>query len=57
LHFGNGRQSLEQIPPERLYGPGVVIDVRDKVKVNPDYAVTVDDILGEVFSLSKIIYI
>ncbi|XP_060569731.1 uncharacterized protein LOC132728128 [Ruditapes philippinarum] len=44
LHFGNGRQSLEQIPPERLYGPGVVIDVRDKVKVNPDYAVTVDDI-------------
>ncbi|XP_053406653.1 uncharacterized protein LOC123548155 [Mercenaria mercenaria] len=44
-HFGNGRQSLEQIPPERLIGPGVVIDVRDKVKGNPDYAVTVDDIL------------
>ncbi|XP_053406652.1 isatin hydrolase-like [Mercenaria mercenaria] len=44
-HVGNGRQSLEQIPPERLIGPGVVIDVRDKVKDNPDYAVTVNDIL------------
>ena len=48
-HFGKGRQSMEQIPPEKLMGPGVVIDVKDKVKVNPDYAVSVDDILGEFF--------
>ncbi|WAQ96642.1 ISAHY-like protein [Mya arenaria] len=45
LHFTNGGQDLTQIPPERLYGPGVVIDVRDKAAANPDYAVTVQDIL------------
>ncbi|XP_060581339.1 isatin hydrolase-like [Ruditapes philippinarum] len=44
IHFGNGRQSLEQIPPEKLIGPGVVIDVQDKVRNNADYAVTVEDI-------------
>lgn len=44
VHFGNGRHSLEQIPLERLIGPGVVIDIRDKVKSNADYAVTVEDI-------------
>ncbi|XP_053396762.1 isatin hydrolase-like, partial [Mercenaria mercenaria] len=44
-HFGNGRQALDEIPPERLIGPGVVIDIRNKVKNNPDYAVTVQDIL------------
>ncbi|WAQ96643.1 hypothetical protein MAR_029333 [Mya arenaria] len=45
LHFPNGRQDLTQIPPEHLYGPGVVIDVWDKAAANPDYAVTVQDIL------------
>ena len=47
-HFGKGRQSLEQIPPERLIGPGVVIDIRDKAMANPNYAISVEDIEGNV---------
>jgi len=47
LHFSNGGQDLTQIPPERLYGPGVVIDVREKATMNRDYAVTVDDLKGK----------
>lgn len=43
-HFGKGRQSLEEIPASRLVGPGVVINIKDKVKTNHDYAVTVEDI-------------
>lgn len=43
-HTGRGQATLEAIPPERLIGPGVVIDVKDKVKKNPDFAVTVQDI-------------
>ena len=45
-HFGRGRQTLHEIPAERFIGPGVVIDVREKVETNPDYAVTVQDIEG-----------
>jgi len=48
LHFSNGGQDLTQIPPERLYGPGVVIDVREKAAVNSDYAVSVEDIHGKL---------
>lgn len=44
IHFGNGRQTLDEIPLNRLMGPGVVIDIKDKVKDNADYAVTVEDI-------------
>ena len=47
-HFGRGRQSLHEIPAERFIGPGVVIDVREKIETNPDYAVTVQDIEGTV---------
>lgn len=54
LHFGKGRQSLEQIPPEKLIGPGVVIDVRNKAKANPDYAVTIEDILEHERNYGKI---
>ena len=44
IHFGGGRQTLEEIPPERLIGPGVVIDVKEQAKANPNYGVTVADI-------------
>ena len=49
-HFGFGRQDIDQIPPQRLVGPGAIIDVRSKVaqEVNDNgksnYAVTVDDL-------------
>lgn len=44
-HFGSGRQTMAEIPIERLIGPGVVINVKDKAKENPNYAVTKNDIL------------
>ena len=38
-------QKMHEIPVERLMGPGVVIDVKEKVKTNPNYAVSVEDLL------------
>src|SRR5947209_4348732 len=46
IHFGRGRSTLDQIPVERLIGPAVVIDVRPPCKANPDYELTVDDLLS-----------
>lgn len=54
LHFAQGRQTLSEIPPEKLVGPGVVIDVRDKVKNNANYGVTVQDILDYEKEFGKI---
>lgn len=44
-HFAENGQKLHEIPPERLMGPGVVIDVREKARANPNYGVTVEDLL------------
>lgn len=44
FHFAEKGQKLHEIPPERLIGPGVVIDVQEKAITNPNYAVTVADI-------------
>jgi kynurenine formamidase len=43
-HFAAGTWTVDQIPPERLVTPLVVIDVREKVKNDPDYCLAVDDI-------------
>lgn len=43
-HFARGMWTVDQIPPERLMGPLVVLDVSAKVKDNPDYQVSVEDI-------------
>ena len=45
LHFGNLRQTMSEIPASRLIGPGVVIDVRGKARVDPNYAVTKQDLV------------
>lgn len=44
IHFGQSRQTLDEIPPDRLLGPAVVIDIRDSCQDNPDYTLTVEDI-------------
>jgi kynurenine formamidase len=41
---GKDKESVDQIPLERLVCPAAVIDVRDKVAGNPDYSVTVEDL-------------
>jgi len=43
-HFANGGWSVEQIPVERLYRPGIRIDVSAKAAGNPDYLVTPQDV-------------
>ncbi len=43
-HFARGMWTVDQIPPERLVAPLVVMDVSANVKGNPDYQVSVEDI-------------
>src|SRR5216117_363950 len=43
-HFARGSWTVDQIPPTRLIGPLVVLDVTSKVKQDPDYRVSPDDI-------------
>jgi kynurenine formamidase len=43
-HFARGLWTVDQIPAERLLAPLVLIDVHDKVRGNPDYQLSVEDI-------------
>jgi kynurenine formamidase len=43
VHFAAGKQSVDQIPLEKLVGPAVVIDVSDASGRDADYQVTVQD--------------
>ena len=43
IHFAEGRQSVEQIPIDRLIGSAVVIDVSAACSSNRDYQVAVSD--------------
>jgi kynurenine formamidase len=43
-HFAPGRWTVEQIPPQRMIGPLVVLDVRGKAQNDADYQVALDDI-------------
>ena len=43
-HFHSGKRTLEDIPPDEMLLPLVVIDVHEKVAKNPDYALSMDDL-------------
>jgi kynurenine formamidase len=43
IHFAKGRLTVDEIPLERLTGPGVVVDVSDKCAADRDYQVRVAD--------------
>ncbi len=43
VHFAEGKQSMDQIPIDRLIGPAVVIDISEKALTNKDYLVNVSD--------------
>jgi kynurenine formamidase len=43
-HFYDGKQSIDQIPAQKLIVPCVVLDVREEVKRDPDYRLTVEKI-------------
>jgi kynurenine formamidase len=44
IHFGEGRQTVDAIPLERLIGTAVVIDVSRQASANPDYRLTRGDV-------------
>lgn len=44
IHFAKGKQSVDEIPLERLMGSAIKIDVKANAKDNPDYQVTVGDL-------------
>ncbi|MFQ5902851.1 MAG: cyclase family protein [Candidatus Binatia bacterium] len=44
FHFAHGKWTTDRIPLERTIGPGVVVDVRRKAEVDPDYQLQVVDI-------------
>lgn len=43
-HFAAGRWTVDQIPPERLIGPLVVLNVAPKIQAKADYQITEDDV-------------
>ncbi|MCO6358492.1 cyclase family protein [Roseivirga pacifica] len=43
IHFSEGKQSVEQIPLERLIGEGINIDVSGQAVNNPEYLISVND--------------
>nr|WP_299344055.1 cyclase family protein [Allomuricauda sp.] len=45
IHFAAGKQTVDQIPLERLIGPAIKVDVSDKAMDNPDYLVSIQDFL------------
>jgi len=46
IHFGEGRQSADELPLDRLIGPAVCIDVSAPCLANPDYEISVTDLQG-----------
>ncbi len=44
VHFFAGRHTADQVPLDRLIGPGIVVDVTEKCANNPDYQVEVSDL-------------
>ena len=43
IHFAEGGQHADEIPLDRLIGPGVVIDVSEQAALDRDYQVSVQD--------------
>ena len=53
-HFFQGKRTIEAIPANELIVPAMAIDVRDKVKNDPDYLLSADDILAWEAQYGKI---
>lgn len=45
IHFGEGKQTIDEIPLSHLVGPAIVIDITQACAKDADYRLTVDDIL------------
>jgi kynurenine formamidase len=45
IHFAKDHRTVDEIPVDQLIGPGVIIRVAEKVKMDRNYQFTIDDIL------------
>jgi kynurenine formamidase len=45
IHFSKTGQSVDEIPLEKLFGKAIKIDISSKALANPDYLVSVEDLL------------
>jgi kynurenine formamidase len=45
IHFAEGRQTIDEIPLERLVARAIVVDVTEQAAGSPDYQVSVDDLV------------
>lgn len=46
IHFAENRHTTEQIPLHQLIGPAIVIDVAEAAARNPDYQLSLSDVLS-----------
>lgn len=44
--FDSGGASIDNYPPQSLVVPAIAIDIRDQSLANPDYTLTIDDVLN-----------
>lgn len=44
IHFAEGRQTVDELPLERLVAPALVLDVSEKAAADPDYRLTLADV-------------
>ena len=54
IHFAEGRQTVDQIPVEKLIGPAIVIDVSEAVLKDRDYRLSPADIAAWEVSHGRI---
>lgn len=45
-HFPPGTTTVDKIPPERLFGPAVVLDVTKEAERDPDYQLSAKDVFA-----------
>lgn len=46
IHFAEGRQSVDEIPLEKLVGSAIKIDVSSKADNSPDYLISIEDLMA-----------
>src|SRR5207249_4587679 len=44
IHFNEHGRTADQVPPDQLMGPAVVIDISTRAAANPGYRLTADDV-------------
>jgi len=46
IHFSENSQTVDQIPLEKLVGKAIKIDISEKAITNPDYLISIEDLMN-----------